>query len=777
MNDLLSSFNEIVSGSLGFTLKRYQECAAREIVKSLEKEYRFVIVSMPTGSGKTLVEMFSAYYGLNSFSRILVLEPTRFLCDQMCSDNEGGKRGLWNKVFEGFVGKEYEGNCDGFLEEGKKIVISTPQTALKCVSMFKGGFEMIIIDEVHHVFGGRYYAELFTKLKPKVVVGFTALLPSYKRYQLDPDVKNVVGKPYILSYDFKKLEELDPDFKPPKAVADIFDAEMDEYENKVYELFFEGRIEGASNTVKFLEVTLARYGKDVFCQSYRKKVLEGRVKRDEFFDKFCESEGVSHKARMLTDILMVYDVKRNDALKPILIFTSRKAAAEEFKDVIVRHIGLVEDEVVVLTSDVKREEREEVIKRAKNNEVCVIISTLVGEEGIDIPEAGLLIMMDVPKNPLRFYQRLGRLIRMSSPQRMKYLVISLTPKTVEYGDLEDALWNLYKEGVDISHIIVGIEEKKLGSRVLDIISEFSRINNDITVDYTLLAFGQELSNPLTYITELIKGKNLVKPLQEFMKGLKLPIESEEDVVFNLLSNPMYEWSINVSKSISAECREKTGWDALKYNVDRLEAISTSDSMDKKALVSFYNALDNAILRSRFSKEFSRAVMEKKIFYIYDVEKFSEIASYRLKKLHQSNTNIFKEGSIRVDQKSILRLFTRAFLYSNVDSMVRKLKERLEECESFLEKVKGEIFKECTVKIDWGGYNEKNKSYSPKVIIRLKLSNTEIYYPMQINYYDISKEIHDDENIKELIEVNLLTIGYEASKRFIEYLYEHNEDHS
>lgn len=201
MNDLLSSFNEIVGGSLGFTLKRYQECVAGEIAKSLERGCRFVIVSMPTGSGKTLVEMFSAYYGLNKkgFSRILVLEPTRFLCDQMCSDNEKGKRGLWNKVFEGFVSKEYEGNCDGFLEEGKKIVISTPQTALKCVSMFKGEFEMIIIDEVHHVFGGRYYAELFTKLKPKVVVGFTALLPSYKRYQLDTDVKNIVGEPYILS--------------------------------------------------------------------------------------------------------------------------------------------------------------------------------------------------------------------------------------------------------------------------------------------------------------------------------------------------------------------------------------------------------------------------------------------------------------------------------------------------------------------------------------------------------------------------------------------------
>jgi len=53
--------------------------------------------------------------------------------------------------------------------------------------------------------------------------------------------------------------------------------------------------------------------------------------------------------------------------------------------------------------------------------------------------------------------------------RIKYLVISLTPKTVEYWDLEDALWNLYGEGVDVSYIVVNLAEKTPSSRVLDIL--------------------------------------------------------------------------------------------------------------------------------------------------------------------------------------------------------------------------------------------------------------------------------------------------------------------
>jgi superfamily II DNA or RNA helicase len=73
----------------------------------------------------------------------------------------------------------------------------------------------------------------------------------------------------------------------------------------------------------------------------------------------------------------------------------------------------------------------------------------VGEEGVDIPEAKLLVMTDVPRNPLRFYQRLGRLIRGGG---QKFLVTTLTPYTPEYDSLNDALERLNQEGVDVSYI-------------------------------------------------------------------------------------------------------------------------------------------------------------------------------------------------------------------------------------------------------------------------------------------------------------------------------------
>ncbi|WP_269451371.1 DEAD/DEAH box helicase family protein [Thermococcus chitonophagus] len=108
--DLISEFNRKLENAFGFTLHKYQEAVARELIDQLERGERFITVSMPTGSGKTVLEMLTAEYLLSKgYRRILVLEPTRFLCDQMHS--------RWKQLVE--TGKEYEGNCWSFLKNYK----------------------------------------------------------------------------------------------------------------------------------------------------------------------------------------------------------------------------------------------------------------------------------------------------------------------------------------------------------------------------------------------------------------------------------------------------------------------------------------------------------------------------------------------------------------------------------------------------------------------------------------------------------------------------------
>lgn len=99
-------------------------------------------------------------------------------------------------------------------------------------------------------------------------------------------------------------------------------------------------------------------------------------------------------------------------------------------------------------------------KRAGVN-VDVIISSIVGEEGVDLPEAGLLVFLDTTKSPLRFYQRLGRLIRARSSRPVKYLVGVYTVGTSEYESLPAGVSNLLAEGIDVSFVVVNLEEKGL----------------------------------------------------------------------------------------------------------------------------------------------------------------------------------------------------------------------------------------------------------------------------------------------------------------------------
>ncbi len=726
-------FNDVISKKLGFTLRPYQVYVSSEIIDMIEKDNRFIVVTMPTGSGKTLIEMFVAFYALKAgYYSVLVLEPTRFLCDQMYR--------LWEKAFGDIVGKEYEGRCQSFMEPNKRIIISTPITALKCVSILKKKFRVVIVDEVHHAFGGKYYHELLLELRPDLVIGFTALLPTYRRYRLDPKVMSVAGRPKILFYDFKRLTEIDKSFEPPKAIADLFDAEMNDVENGIYDLLFRGAVNGDTKTIKFLEITLARYGKSAFCESLERAIERGKILDAKSLNNLCMLEEPSHKARTLIDIFNAYAVGRDSELLPVIIFTSRKATAYEFSETIVRSGEFPGSRVEVLTSDMSRDERQRLVKRARRGEVDIIISTLVGEEGVDIPEAGLLIMSDTPKSPLRFYQRLGRLIRLASPKRIKYLVVSLTPKTREYWDLEEALWNLYSQGVDVSYIVINVATRGPEKRILDILDNFSKIYDDVAIPYALITQGRELRDPMSYLIDIIRRD---ERLQNIIAE-EYNVYSDEalrDVIFNMLT------------------------------VSPVRGFYSIGSHIKKALKRAELMMD----RSSFSRVLDRAIEEGYVFYIYDAEKVSDVIARELRALYEfcreKGKRVCQNRFFRLDSKFILRLFMNIFPFEYIRYIRDKLKKRLKFLKDSLSTIESK--EELSIYVEHSYYNERGKSFFPKINIYLKVGDIWINLLAQINYYNIGKRIaiERQSEIRELIELNLYMIGYKATAKFLEWLYE------
>lgn len=716
MNKIIHEFNKKLERTFGFNLYKYQEVVSEEIISQLEKGARFVTVSMPTGSGKTVLEMLMAEYLLSKgHKRVLVLEPTRFLCDQM--------RQKWKLIME--TGKEYEGNCQSFLED-YKVVISTPQTALKCIPYLRGEFDAVIIDEVHHAITGKFYNDLISELKPEVVIGFTALLPSKKVYQASVSkIVKVVGPLILLHYDFQKLSRIDPKFKPPKALVDIFDSELNHDEELVYNTLYLGRLPTEPRTIYFLERTFSRYGKKAFCESFSRAIEKGKILKSQNTKRisdFCKGKEPSHKARTLVEILTVYNPKENPKLKPIIVFTSRKATAYEFREVIIDKLKIPPQKVEVLTSDLSKEERKELVLRAKKGFVDIIVSTLVGEEGVDIPEAGVLAMTDVPKSPLRFYQRLGRLIRISSPMKTKIFVITMTPKTEEYEDLGEAVYNLYKEGVNVSYILLNIEEKLTTQRLLDYIGKMIGMLNSKWVSYMLLTQGNEPKDPIEYYLSALKSN------EKFRKAARQRWGEVSD-------EELDKWAFMVTTMFFLR------WD---------------DSI-KKAM----KEVEKTLSKGKVVRDFDGLILDDKLFYFYDPEGLSDMVFMELQRLREEckkNQKTFCENVfLRFDRKGVLRLFTNVFPIENLDDIMEDLKERVSRKEKILG---GSIYVSTR-------YNPRSKAIIANA--RFSVSDREVYLRLepQFNYYNFVEDSKLKEKKLELVKLNVKDICYRAKEKYLE----------
>ncbi len=448
MEGLLKEYDELLAERLGATLRGYQRAVGLQLLSHLALGERFVVVMMPTGSGKTVVEGLVAYWALKTGERrVLVLEPTRLLVDQLYNR-------FWKPLLGGIVGFDYEGRCGVFLNKGLMVVVSTAKTASKCLSEANGGFSFVLIDEVHRAYSNRFYAEALAAVDPATVIGFTALVTREKRLKMPASIKSLLGDPVYLEYDFKKLASLGG-YSPPKAILDVYEAELPREHYDLYTSLYLGLADGPplvdSRRQAFLAYTMARHGIEAYCESVKRMLGEGDPQASSLLAP-CRHPILDVKAGMVREILEDYPVSD---LKPVLIYASRVATAAKAAR-LAEDMGL---RAALLTGLAPRMERLRIISLARKGLMDVIASTIVGEEGLDMPETGLMVFIDTPRSALRFYQRLGRLIRPRSSGGTKYLVIVRTVGTVDYDDLPEAVERLSSEGVDVSYVVVNLEEK------------------------------------------------------------------------------------------------------------------------------------------------------------------------------------------------------------------------------------------------------------------------------------------------------------------------------
>lgn len=141
--------------------------------------------------------------------------------------------------------------------------------------------------------------------------------------------------------------------------------------------------------------------------------------------------------------------------RSVLFFTEYKATQSMLMGELIQRYG--RDSVVFINGDEQAEEvrladgsfrtirmsREDAAEQFNAGKARFLISTEAGGEGIDLQEqCSTLIHVDLPWNPMRMHQRVGRLNRLGQKERVE--VISLrNPDTVE-----DRIWSKLNEKIE-----------------------------------------------------------------------------------------------------------------------------------------------------------------------------------------------------------------------------------------------------------------------------------------------------------------------------------------
>ncbi len=653
----LEEVSKEISEKLG-KLRKYQEVVLGEILKEISKGRRFVVVCLPTGSGKTWIEIALALSLLDE-GRILVIEPTRFLCDQMYVK-------AWRKVFPG-IGKDYEGKCQELLEEKRRIAISTPKTALKAMEL-GASFDVIIVDEAHRMFLSKVYHEILRKGDPKICVGFTALVPK-KKIEEGLEKGFPLEAPKMIKYDFRALSEIDPTFSPPKAILDIYEAEFCKEELELWKKLINASIKEEKSILRFFSWILESYGSKAFMESYERALAKGKIKKIEM-----SLPETSHKARALRKVLQDYTSMMGEI--PLISIISRRATAKEFYSELKKYYG----KVFFLSGETPREERIKLIKEISSLPSFAISTTSVGEEGIDLPEAQVLILGDLLKSPVKFYQRLGRLIRISSKSKIKYLVILVTPRAQEYENLVKATDRLRMEGVDVDWILLNPKEKGIEATIKEMVLEEEKNLGRPHVPLRLLA--------------LSVGKDPIEILEKHLGDLKRK---------SSLYSPLLVFTAPIVR----------GDEEVKRAIKKAE---------------------KEILRAPIISYILKNVREGKLMYYYDPEVLGSIIAERIeglrKRCKEENKEWIGEVYLQIDRKALTLPMWNVFLTEKFEKVKEELLKSLE---------REREGKQFQLYLRKAIYSENSRRLMLDLVVQFEL-DVKIFLRPQISYYEIPEDL-------------------------------------
>ena len=325
-------------------------------------------IVLPTGSGKTYI----ALEVIKDLSvPTLVIVPTLDLLDQ------------WKEKLSIF-GKEWIGEFSGRKKELKPITVSTYDSAYINAEKLGNKFMLLIFDEVHHL-PSESYSQIAEMSAAPYRLGLTAtyerddgrhsLLPELvggKIFELRPE--DLAGK-HLAEYTVKRI------------YIPLTEEERKAYESKAG--IFREYLKRKGIVLRSLD----DFNKVIMATGYDAKAYEALRAWDEARKIAFNSKNKLVKLREL--------LERHRGDK-IIIFT-------RYNDLVytISKIFLIP----AITHRTSKDERRMILDGFKRGKFKAIVSSQVLDEGIDVPDANVGIIVSGSGSAREFIQRLGRILR------------------------------------------------------------------------------------------------------------------------------------------------------------------------------------------------------------------------------------------------------------------------------------------------------------------------------------------------------------------------------
>ncbi len=388
-----------------YKLRRYQFEAVTEWLSTGEKG----VIVLPTGAGKTLCGIHAMY---ETTQRTLIVVPTIDLLFQ------------WSEKISTRlnINPENIGIFGGGEKEIKPITVITYDSAHMITDVLADKFGLIIFDEVHHLPSPSYrrIAEFLIASK-RLGLSATPTRVDEKH----KDLPFLVGP--IVHYE--KPEELSErgflaDFKVERIEVKLSPEDQEKYEAaRARYARYSYRFKGGGKA-KFLAV-LSRAGR---VKEAKEALLALNEARRIAF-------GAEEKLQKLDELLEKFRDQK------VLIFT-------RFNEIVDR----IAKEFLIpkITHKTKKAERKKILEGFKQGNLTKIVTGEVLDEGVDVPEASVAIIISGTGSPRQYIQRLGRILR---PKKEEAVLVELvTAKSLEESVSKRRKKNPIRKSEEISKI-------------------------------------------------------------------------------------------------------------------------------------------------------------------------------------------------------------------------------------------------------------------------------------------------------------------------------------